>query len=137
MSGHLNELSQAGNSPTVNNISVPGEQYCNEMLPNKDILSSEQTMNCEGPGRVSLCAKDSSDREALHREEETGLEEEKGMELIQLLLESAQTISEAKYDHAAGLVSKCEDLSCQMGNPTQRLGYYISDALKDRIEHEG
>ncbi|GLJ20627.1 hypothetical protein SUGI_0375680 [Cryptomeria japonica] len=136
MSGHLNELSQAGNSPTVNNISVPGEQYCNEMLPNKDILSSEQTMNCEGSGRVSLCAKDSSDREALHRQEETGLEEEKEMELIQLLLESAQTISEGKYDHAAGLVSKCEDLSCQMGNPTQRLGYYISDALKDRIEHE-
>ncbi|GLJ20622.1 hypothetical protein SUGI_0375800 [Cryptomeria japonica] len=45
-------------------------------------------------------------------------------------------IGEEKYDYAASLVSKCEDLSFQLGNPTQRLGYYISDALQETIKRQ-
>ncbi|GLJ57544.1 hypothetical protein SUGI_1340870 [Cryptomeria japonica] len=105
MSGQLNENSHSGNSQTVIDISVPGEQY-------------------------RVCAKDSSDHEDMNGEEEEGLE------LVQLLLESARMIGEGKYDHAAGLVRKCQNLSCQQGNPTQRLGYYFSGALQERIKRQ-
>ncbi|GLJ57433.1 hypothetical protein SUGI_1328550 [Cryptomeria japonica] len=128
MSGQLSKLSHSGNSQTVNDISMPGERYRDGMLPNN--FSSEQMLNWEGAERVRVCANDSSNYEVLHGEER------KGLELIQLLLESGQMISEGKYDYAAGLVSKCQNLSSQLGNPTQRLGYYISGALQDRIKRQ-
>ncbi|GLJ20632.1 hypothetical protein SUGI_0375760 [Cryptomeria japonica] len=130
MPGQLNGNSHSGNSQTVNYISVLGEQYRDEMLPNKDILSSEQILNWEGSERLSICAKDTSDHEAMNGEEK------KGLELVQLLLESARMIGEGKYDHGAGLVSKCQNLSCQLGNPTQRLGHYMCSALQDRIKRQ-
>ncbi|GLJ57430.1 hypothetical protein SUGI_1328520 [Cryptomeria japonica] len=130
MSGQLNENYHSGNSQTLNDISVPGEQYRDEMLPNKDILLSKEILNWEGSESVSVCAKDSSDHKDMNGEEE------KGPELVQLLLESAQMIGEGKYDHAVGLVSKCQNSSCQLGNPTQRLSNYMCSALQDRIKRQ-
>ncbi|GLJ20636.1 hypothetical protein SUGI_0375840 [Cryptomeria japonica] len=96
-------------SLTVDDIFLPEEQFRNEILPNKDILLSEQIPNSPPV---------------------------EGLELVQLLLDCGRMIGNGNYDQAALLVSKCRNLSCQLGNPTQRLAYYISGALQDRIQRQ-
>ncbi|KAH9292439.1 hypothetical protein KI387_042375, partial [Taxus chinensis] len=63
-------------------------------------------------------------------------EEQDGLDFSDLLLSSAQMISNRQYDQAARLAIQCAKRSSQVGNPKERLAYYFSQALNDRIQRE-
>ena len=103
-----------------------------KMLSNKDIQSFEQNRNLEGAKPISICT--TSNNEDLH-----GEKDEDDVELVQLLLLCAQMIGQGKYDHASAVLRKqckCQKktMSFLRGNPTQRLSYYVSATLQERIE---
>ncbi|CAL1386797.1 unnamed protein product [Linum trigynum] len=66
----------------------------------------------------------------------TGLtnEESKNVELMEYLLESAEHVGKGKFELALQVLDLCTRLSSQTGNPIQRVGYYFSSALRQRIE---
>ncbi|GLJ20621.1 hypothetical protein SUGI_0375590 [Cryptomeria japonica] len=121
---------EAESSLTVDDIFTPEGQLHDEMLPNEDILFSEQIPNFEGAQPIRICAHGGFNHEVRQGEKK------EEMELVQLLLASGRMIGDGKYDQADRLVSKCKSLSRQLGSPTQRLAYYISGALQDRIHRQ-
>ncbi|CAI0442182.1 unnamed protein product [Linum tenue] len=66
----------------------------------------------------------------------TGLtnEESKNVELMEYLLECAEHVGKGKFELALQVLDLCTRLSSQTGNPIQRVGYYFSSALRQRIE---
>ncbi|GLJ20639.1 hypothetical protein SUGI_0375870 [Cryptomeria japonica] len=124
MSGQLEFFSEPENFKTMIDNSSAGAQFCNKMLPNW----SDQIMKFQGAAAVGTCVDDDLDCEGTVH----GDEEEK-LELVQLFLAAGQMIGNDEYDQASLLVSKCKQLSSQLGSPTQRVVYYISDALQQKI----
>ncbi|XP_059075030.1 DELLA protein SLR1-like [Cryptomeria japonica] len=119
ISRQLEIFSEPVNFHTVNGNSVHRAQFCNGILPNW----YDEIMNFQGAAAVTKCI----DQGNMRREEKQNLE------LVQLVLVSERMINNGEYDEAALLVSKFKQLSSQLGNPTQRLVYYISEALQQRI----
>lgn len=62
--------------------------------------------------------------------------ETKDVELVQNLLSSAEKIGQQQYDRASKLLSLCDDLSSDAGNPVERVVYYFSKALREKIDLE-
>ncbi|KAL8105423.1 hypothetical protein AgCh_029288 [Apium graveolens] len=56
--------------------------------------------------------------------------------IIQKLLLSAEKIGEQQYEHARSLLNHCNEYSSNKGNPIQRLVYYFSAALREKIDQE-
>ncbi|GFZ11501.1 hypothetical protein Acr_22g0008990 [Actinidia rufa] len=67
-----------------------------------------------------------------------GLSEEqtKDVELVQNLLASAEKVGQQQYDRASKLLCQCYELSSDTGNPVQRLVYYFSEALREKVDRE-
>ncbi|CAK9138909.1 unnamed protein product [Ilex paraguariensis] len=63
-------------------------------------------------------------------------EEAKDVELVQCLLASVEKISQQQFDRARKLLIQCDDSSSNKGNPVQRVVYYFSEALREKIDHE-
>ncbi|KAJ0959959.1 hypothetical protein J5N97_000274 [Dioscorea zingiberensis] len=63
-------------------------------------------------------------------------EEIQNVELARLLLAAADKVSNQQYDRASNLLRQCENFSSHLGHPVQRLVYYFSDALQERINRE-
>ncbi|CAN4104668.1 unnamed protein product [Withania somnifera] len=63
-------------------------------------------------------------------------EESRNVELVERLLASAEKIGDKQYDHAINLLNECEKLSSKTGNPVERLVYYFSRALRERVDRE-
>ncbi|CAL5423331.1 unnamed protein product [Camellia sinensis] len=64
------------------------------------------------------------------------MDETKDVELVQLLLSAADKLGYQQYDRASRLLSQCEWMSSETGNPVQRIVYYFSEALRERIDRE-
>lgn len=62
-------------------------------------------------------------------------DESEDVELVQNLLASAEKVGQQQYDRASKLLSLC-DLSSNTGNPVQRVVYYFSEALREKIDRE-
>jgi hypothetical protein len=62
--------------------------------------------------------------------------EAKNMELAELLFSSAEKLSNQQFNSASRLLDLCDFLSSNTGNPVQRLVYYFSRALRERINQE-
>ncbi|XP_057476548.1 DELLA protein RGL2-like [Actinidia eriantha] len=58
------------------------------------------------------------------------------VELVQNLLASAEKVGQQQYDRANKLLCQCYELSSDTGNPVQRLVYYFSEALREKIDKE-
>ncbi|XP_017225357.1 DELLA protein RGL1 [Daucus carota subsp. sativus] len=58
------------------------------------------------------------------------------VELVQILLMSAEKVGRQQYDCASKLLDLCDGLSSPEGNPVQRLVYYFVKALREKIYHE-
>ncbi|KAL8105422.1 scarecrow-like protein 23 [Apium graveolens] len=56
--------------------------------------------------------------------------------IVQKLLLSAEKIGEQQYEHARSLLNHCNEYSSNKGNPIQRLVYYFSAALREKIDQE-
>lgn len=64
------------------------------------------------------------------------VEEIKNIELATLLLAAAEKVSNQQYERASALLWQCNMLSSTTGNPVQRVVYYFSEALQERIARE-
>ncbi|KAL7178281.1 hypothetical protein ACSBR2_031435 [Camellia fascicularis] len=62
--------------------------------------------------------------------------ETKDVELAQNFLASAEKVGQQQYDHARKLLRQCDVLSSDSGNPVQRVVYYFSEALREKIDRE-
>lgn len=73
-----------------------------------------------------------------HKKAATNLsvEESTDVELVQLLLASAETVSHRQFDIAGLLISRCQWIASDSGNSAQRLVFYFAEALQRRIDME-
>ncbi|XP_038706439.1 DELLA protein RGL1-like [Tripterygium wilfordii] len=58
------------------------------------------------------------------------------IELADMLLASAEKVSNQEYERARKLLGQCDRLSSSTGNPVQRIVYYFSEALREKIDRE-
>ncbi|KAL5712160.1 hypothetical protein ACHQM5_014359 [Ranunculus cassubicifolius] len=63
-------------------------------------------------------------------------EETQEVELAHLLLASAEKIGNQQYDRGNKLRTQCAYMSSSTGSPVQRIAYYFSQALLERINRE-
>ncbi|CAI0626620.1 unnamed protein product [Linum tenue] len=63
-------------------------------------------------------------------------EESESVELTRILLEAAENAADRQFDTAGALLQRCHVRSSPAGNPIQRLVFYYSRALTDRIDRE-
>ncbi|XP_059632796.1 DELLA protein RGL1-like isoform X2 [Cornus florida] len=63
-------------------------------------------------------------------------EETRDVELVQYLLASAEKVGQQQFDRASKLLNHCDQLSSSTGNPVQRVVYYFSEALREKINIE-
>lgn len=63
-------------------------------------------------------------------------EEVRDVELVEFLLASAEKIVYKQFERASKLLNQCYGLSSNSGNPVQRLVYYFSEALREKIDRE-
>ncbi|XP_059632794.1 DELLA protein RGL1-like isoform X1 [Cornus florida] len=63
-------------------------------------------------------------------------EEAKDVELVQYLLASAEKVGQQQFDRASKLLNHCASLSSRIGNPVERVVYYFSEALQEKIDQE-
>ncbi|KAG9143941.1 hypothetical protein Leryth_022973 [Lithospermum erythrorhizon] len=63
-------------------------------------------------------------------------EDARDVEIVFYLLASADQVDQKQFDHARMLLEHCEELSSCVGDPVQRLVYYFSKALNEKIDQE-
>ncbi|WCJ23332.1 DELLA protein RGL2 [Euphorbia peplus] len=63
-------------------------------------------------------------------------EEAKKVELAELLMASAEKVGDELYDRARILLNRCDELSSSTGNAVERVVYYFSKALRERINEK-
>lgn len=93
-------------------IRLAGEKFIKSRSPRVDDLSELSQ---------GLCDEKTEDVEVL---------------IIQNLLLSAEKIGQQQFEHARSLLKYCNEYSSNKGNPIQRLVYYFSSALRERIDLE-
>ncbi|KAL0393317.1 UNVERIFIED_CONTAM: GRAS family protein RAM1 [Sesamum radiatum] len=60
----------------------------------------------------------------------------KAIQLVQNLLLSAERVDEKKYECARKLLEECDRMSSSAGTPIQRLVFYFTEALYEKIDRE-
>ncbi|KAL6124719.1 hypothetical protein ACLB2K_077230 [Fragaria x ananassa] len=63
-------------------------------------------------------------------------EESRDVELVEFLLASAEKVGYQQYERATKLLTLCEKLCSDRGNPVERLVFYFCEALRDKIDRE-
>ncbi|XP_038706521.1 DELLA protein RGL1-like [Tripterygium wilfordii] len=63
-------------------------------------------------------------------------EETEDVELADILLASAEKLGNQEFEHATRLLGHCFQLSSNTGNPVQRLVYYFSEALCEKLDQQ-
>lgn len=61
-------------------------------------------------------------------------DETKDVELMHLLLTAAEKVGYDQFERASRLLSHCEWIASERGNPIQRIVYYFAEALRERID---
>ncbi|XP_017222255.1 scarecrow-like protein 18 [Daucus carota subsp. sativus] len=64
------------------------------------------------------------------------VEDHRDIEIIQNLLASAEKVGEQQFSRASHLLSHCHQCSSIKGTPVQRIVYYFSQALQQKIDQE-
>ncbi|PPD99621.1 hypothetical protein GOBAR_DD03333 [Gossypium barbadense] len=62
--------------------------------------------------------------------------ETRDIELAALLLAATEKVGYQQYESASRLLKQCDYMSSKTGNPVQRVVYYFSEALREKIERE-
>ncbi|KAL0376365.1 UNVERIFIED_CONTAM: GRAS family protein RAM1 [Sesamum calycinum] len=63
-------------------------------------------------------------------------EDSEGVQLVQNLLACADKVGEKQYERARNLLLECDRMSSPGGNPVQRLVFYFTEALYEKIDRE-
>ncbi|XP_065863801.1 DELLA protein RGL2-like [Euphorbia lathyris] len=96
---------------------IAGERFIQSFTETIDVVSM-----LDNPFNVSLSGL--SDEDA------------KKVELAQLLLSAAEKVGHQLYNRARILLNHCDELSSFTGNAVERVVYYFSKALRERIDRE-
>ncbi|KAI3918935.1 hypothetical protein MKW98_017383 [Papaver atlanticum] len=97
-------------------------------------LSPQETISLAGARYAASSTKKNDDRDMLSSTRSLTIEEIRDIELVELLLASAESVSKKLFDIATKLVNQCVFFSSSTGNPIQRLVYYFAEALRERID---
>lgn len=63
-------------------------------------------------------------------------DERRDMELAESLFASAEKAGSQQFERARKFLNQCDHLSSNTGNPVQRVVYYFSEALRQKIDRE-
>ncbi|KAF8041451.1 hypothetical protein BT93_A0142 [Corymbia citriodora subsp. variegata] len=58
------------------------------------------------------------------------------IKLGETLLAAAERVGCQQFDAASELLDQCDELCCSTGNPVERVVYYFSEALREKIDRE-
>ncbi|XP_039043046.1 DELLA protein RGL1-like [Hibiscus syriacus] len=61
-------------------------------------------------------------------------DETKDVELVHLLLTAAEKVGYEQFERASRLLSRCKWIASEQANPVQRIVYYFTEALRERID---
>ncbi|CAN1195037.1 DELLA protein GAI1 [Linum perenne] len=98
-------------------------------------LSTEELLRIAGSKFIQSSSSKSGDL-AADVNSFAGLSDEelKNVELAEFLLAAAEQIGEEQLERASNLLTQCDLQSSPTGDPVQRLVYYFSRALRERID---
>ena len=105
-------------------------------------LSVEEIMRIAGERFIRSCSRAVEDVVSLLSNpfdlSFSGLSDEeiRNVELGEFLLAAAEKVGDQQYERATRLLNQCEWLSSKNGNPVQRVVYYFSEALRERIDRD-
>ncbi|GLJ20620.1 hypothetical protein SUGI_0375580 [Cryptomeria japonica] len=122
--------------------SLPNTQISHELLVateeggHENGLSSEEIIKAAGTQYMDACCNEGFNLNQFFAVPALPREIRNGLEMAHLLLCSADMISNRRYEEASRMLSQCKKLSSQLGHPIQRLCYYFSEALQERIERQ-
>ncbi|TMW97423.1 hypothetical protein EJD97_005545, partial [Solanum chilense] len=105
----------------------------NECTPSVCKLSAEEILRFGGQKFMQRIEFDHTFVDSLCSLSE---EECRSVMLVERLLASAEKVGEKVYDIAIDLLNECDKLSYKTGHPVERLVYYFSRALRERIDIE-
>ncbi|GFZ11502.1 hypothetical protein Acr_22g0009000 [Actinidia rufa] len=116
---------------------------CSKPIPkvNGQKLSTEDILCLAGNGFIQSSSQRIDGISALSHPFDTSFlglsyDETKDVELVQNFLASAEKAGQQQYNCASKLLSQCDELSSDTGNPVQRVVYYFSEALRGKIDRE-
>ncbi|GAA0184590.1 hypothetical protein LIER_31878 [Lithospermum erythrorhizon] len=131
---------------------LKSDEVCSLVDTNSDIKypsfswSDEEIRNCEAECFKLVDQKLSTnaiirlagEKYILFSEEFSNLNKDdaRDAELVFYLLASADKVGQKQFDCARKLLEHCEEVSSCVGNPVQRLVYYFSKALNEKIDRE-
>ena len=104
-------------------------------------LSTEEIMRVAGARYMEFSSQRGDDF-AFHRHPFgfalMGLsqEETKDVELVHLLLSAAEKVGCQQFEGASRLLTRCEWIASDTGNPVERVVFYFAKALREKIDRE-
>ncbi|KAF8041453.1 hypothetical protein BT93_A0144 [Corymbia citriodora subsp. variegata] len=63
-------------------------------------------------------------------------DEMRNVQLVKVLLAAAEKVGGQQFDAASDLLDQCDELCCSTGNPVERVVYYFSEALREKVDRE-
>ncbi|KAL3849670.1 hypothetical protein ACJIZ3_011552 [Penstemon smallii] len=64
------------------------------------------------------------------------MEETRDVDIVNLLLSAAENVGSQEFDLAIQLITRCRWMASNKGSPIQRLAFYFSEALQERVYRE-
>ncbi|GLJ20611.1 hypothetical protein SUGI_0375660 [Cryptomeria japonica] len=123
---------QFGEFPSTPNVHTSHElTEATAGFDNENALSSEEIIQAAGAQYVHALA-----HEGFNWNSHFNVPDQDGLQLVHLLLASAELVSSEQYEEASRMVSQCKKKSSHLGSPIERLCYYFSNALEERIKFQ-
>ncbi|KDP27929.1 hypothetical protein JCGZ_19009 [Jatropha curcas] len=102
-------------------------------------LSTEEIIRIAGARFIQSCCQTTDVASMLNNPfslsfSDLSSEVAKNVELVEFLLASAEKVGNQQYERATRLLNYCDISSSNTGNPVQRVVYYFSEALRERID---
>ncbi|XP_044493130.1 DELLA protein RGL1-like [Mangifera indica] len=124
---------------------LKGKLSCNDTIEisegSRKKLSTEEIMRVAGARYIQFSDQSYDDFSMVMHPfgyALSGLSEEetRDVELAHLLLAAAEKVGNQQYERATRLLSRCEWIAVERGNPVQRIVFYFAVALRERIDKE-
>ncbi|XAR58373.1 hypothetical protein NMG60_11013754 [Bertholletia excelsa] len=147
----LVETSRAEQSPISSSSLQPLGNHARrfkKVKPEKDInqhgrrkLSTEEIMRVAGARYIEFSPQCIDDIFSFTQPYNSYLsslspEETVDVDLAHLLLAAAEKVGYRQYERAGKLLTRCEWISSESGNPVQKVVHYFAQALRERIDRE-
>ncbi|XP_057813299.1 GRAS family protein RAM1-like [Cryptomeria japonica] len=128
--GRFEEFPSTPNIHTSHQFSLPTTEG------HENALSSEEIIKAAGAQYMHAWAEEGFNLNYSLAVPGLPGEEQNGIELAHLVLASAEMVSNQRYEEASRLLGQCKIFSSHLGNPIERLCYYFSEALQERMERQ-